>query len=96
MDTFETATAYNMELDVASGRRRPRNPFQNSFDGIIEDWLTLRFALNSLNRSIGFANPYPFILSEPVVAKLAFVRDWIKSARNAEVGGPCGNLNNGS
>jgi len=83
MDTLETAGAYGMELDANGGRQRLRDPFQRPFEGIIEDWLALRFAINSLNRSMGFADPYPFILTDPVVAKLSFVHDWIKASAKA-------------
>ena len=30
-------------------------------------------ALNSLNRSMGLTDLYPFVLSEPAIAKLRFV-----------------------
>lgn len=43
------------------------------FDQIIRAWLPLTFALNSLNRSIGQPDAYPFILSAPVVEKLGFI-----------------------
>lgn len=78
MDTVETAASYRMEIDSPEERQRMGNPFNSSFEKIIEDWLSLRFVLNGLNRSMGFADPYPFILSQTVINKLAFIHNWIK------------------
>ena len=40
---------------------------------LIEPWLPLSFALNSLNRTMGQADVYPFILSARVIEKLGFI-----------------------
>jgi hypothetical protein len=42
---------------------------------IIDAWLPLTFAMNSLNRAMGLADLYPFVLSPTVVTKLGFVHD---------------------
>lgn len=42
---------------------------------IIDSWLPLTFAMNSLNRLVGHPDLYPFVLSPTVVGKLAFVHD---------------------
>ena len=42
-------------------------------DEVLEAWLPLVFAVNSLNRSMGLADLYPFIISEEVRAKLRFM-----------------------
>ena len=42
---------------------------------IIDAWLPLTFAMNSLNRAMGSPDLYPFVLSPTVVAKLGFVHD---------------------
>jgi len=44
---------------------------------LIETWLPLSNALNSLNRAMGLQDIYPFILSPPVVAKLSAIHDII-------------------
>ena len=44
---------------------------------IIDAWLPLTFAMNSLNRAMGSPDLYPFILSPTVVTKLAFVHDTV-------------------
>ena len=39
----------------------------------IERWLDLSVTLNELNRSLGADDPYPFVLSPPVIQKLEFM-----------------------
>jgi len=52
----------------------PGDPYEEKvFDRLIQRWLPLCFALNSLNRSMGHADFYPFILSADVVEKLRFI-----------------------
>ena len=46
-----------------------------NFDRLIKRWLPLCFAVNSLNRSMGHADFYPFILSAAVVEKLRFIHE---------------------
>ena len=46
---------------------------------IIGAWLPLVFAMNSLNRSMGQNDLYPFVLSPPVIAKLGFIHDLVQS-----------------
>jgi hypothetical protein len=43
------------------------------FDGLLEDWGRLAVALNALNRSMGLADAYPFVISSNVLAKLHFI-----------------------
>jgi hypothetical protein len=40
----------------------------------------LTVALNSLNRSMGHADVYPFVLSEKAIEKLRLVHDVIENA----------------
>ncbi len=63
-DTLETATAF--------GTIRPQ-PDETGFDGWIHEWLRLSVILNELNRSMGLADAYPFVLSAPMIDKLRFI-----------------------
>ena len=40
--------------------------------------------MNSINRSMGRPDLYPFVLAPPVVAKLGFVHDLVRGAGAAE------------
>ena len=48
---------------------------------MVDDWLPLTFALNSLNRCMGQPDLYPFIIAPPVVGKLGFIHDLVRDAR---------------
>ncbi|RMF41391.1 MAG: hypothetical protein D6753_09700 [Planctomycetota bacterium] len=71
IDTLETAQAYGFVPHEAVGA-----PFDQRFS----EWVSLTVALNSLNRSMGLPDAYPFVLSQAAREKLAFV-DRILAAR---------------
>jgi hypothetical protein len=48
---------------------------------LIETWIPLSNALNSLNRTMGLPDIYPFILSPTVVAKLSAIHGLIHGER---------------
>src|SRR5215204_5167838 len=66
---------------TAATGARSTPPRASSFDPyragtvaeLIEAWLPLTFALNSLGGCLGLLDLYPFILSPAVITKLAFV-----------------------
>jgi hypothetical protein len=83
VDTLETASAFGMRV-------RPRvtkgadlstaidfDPHSAAMDRIIDSWLPLTFAVNSINRSMGVPDLYPFVLAPPVIVKLSFIHDRI-------------------
>ena len=78
MDTLETAWSFGIHIDakvkLVGKSDSPRDPYEEKvFDRLIERWLPLGFALNSMNRSMGHPDFYPFILSSDVVEKLRFI-----------------------
>jgi len=58
--------------------RAPAGERQPSFDSLVTAWVPLTIALNSLNRSLGTNDGYPFVLSDGAIAKLRFVHDIIR------------------
>ena len=54
---------------------------QENFATIIDAWLPLAFAVNSLNRSMGQNDFYPFVLSPGVVEKLGFIHRLVRQQR---------------
>jgi hypothetical protein len=91
VDTLETAGAYGLALTpkAASGVPIPnvktRRLHFDDFDDLIAAWFPLTNALNSLNRSMGLADLYPFVLSEPAIAKLRFVHEAIAETSNRRI-----------
>lgn len=78
IDTLETAHACGLSLapikaDEPSLEIAAPPMKIASFDDILADWFALTYVLNSLNRSIGMPDSYPFKLSTPVLEKLGFV-----------------------
>jgi hypothetical protein len=86
VDTLETARVYGLALrpKAASGAPLPdltaRRLDFDDFDDLITAWFPLTNALNSLNRSMGLADLYPFVLSQPAIAKLRFVHGIVERA----------------
>ena len=68
IDTLETAKDYGLH----QGSIR----FDN-FEETLTKWSELTLLLNSLNRSMGLEDAYPFVLSELTLRKLRFVHDLI-------------------
>lgn len=84
ISTLETAYAFGLSLHPnlqkvsTMNMQAGFNPYyQESFDRIVEACTPLTFAVNSLNRSMGQPDLYPFILSPVVVEKLRFVHELI-------------------
>ena len=54
-----------------------------AFDELIVGWQPVTYLLNNLNRGLGLADAYPFVLSNSVVGKLRFVHDLIADVKQA-------------
>jgi hypothetical protein len=53
---------------------------QDAFDQIIDAWIPLTYVINSLSRSMGFSDWYPFTISYAVISKLRYVHEIIATA----------------
>lgn len=80
IDTLQTAHAFGLRLDPPAAEPEDnlkaaiKDPYrQHNFNAIMHMWLPLTFAMNSLNRSMGLHDPYPFVIRPEVVEKLAFI-----------------------
>lgn len=86
VDTLETANAFGMRLRPRVTRGADMatavdfDPYASGMDRIIDAWLPLTFAFNSINRSMGMADIYPFVPAPAVVVKLSIVHDRIRAA----------------
>jgi hypothetical protein len=86
VDTLETAQSYGLVLrprpigGAMSEAVTARLVHFGDFDDLIAAWVPLTVALNSLNRSMGFPDLYPFVLADRVVSKLRFVHRVIERA----------------
>ncbi|MCX2983022.1 hypothetical protein EYC98_19335 [Halieaceae bacterium IMCC14734] len=73
-DTLETAYHHGLlDNDVR----------QLTLNDQLDAWGTLILSLNEVNRSLGVGDPYPFVISENVAAKLEYVHAAISAGRTA-------------
>ncbi len=87
VDTLEMAKAFEMTLAPAVDRagefavRYDADPYRApDIHALIRVWLPVSTALNSLNKTMGKDELYPFILSEAVIEKLGFTHGLIAEA----------------
>ncbi len=68
IDTLETANQYRVKQSSAQF---------DDIDNTLDKWAELTLLLNSLNRSMGLEDAYPFVLSELSLRKIRFVHGLI-------------------
>ena len=86
MDTLETAKNYSItgstsgnsvDTEEVEDLSLPQGAYffsgQTSIDSILDTWIDFSVILNSLNRSMGMNDAYPFVLTKPVRTKLSFI-----------------------
>ncbi|MGH8523091.1 MAG: zinc-binding metallopeptidase family protein [Gammaproteobacteria bacterium] len=94
VDTLETARNFSLRVvtpESAAGASiampggvtayRPQ-----SIDTMVASWLPLTYAINSINRSMGQPDLYPFVLSPKAVEKLGFVHQVVSGAATTASG----------
>jgi hypothetical protein len=90
VDTLETAKSHGLTLRAPAAERAgeriatDRLPLYD-FDALTASWNAVTLALNSLNRSMGMKDAYPFVLTAPVLDKLRFVHRLVQAPVVAEV-----------
>ena len=95
IDTLEMATAFGLAVHPVLSES-PALHADIDFDPhkagdiarLIDAWLPLSFAVNSINRCMGQPDLYPFLLSPAVVEKLGFIHALVHAARTAAGGEP--------
>jgi hypothetical protein len=96
-DTLETAKSHGVAVRVPGleGVRVAMDALAfRDFESLSEGWQAVTLTLNSLSRSMGLPDAYPFVLSNPVQNKLRFIHQLIleqggpKSRRTTQVASP--------
>jgi hypothetical protein len=86
VDTLDTAASFGLAIAPAGADPALRaaiafDPYAApDFDPLVEAWPPLTVAVNSLNRSMGQPDLYPFALSPPAVGKLRFVHALVRGS----------------
>jgi hypothetical protein len=87
-DVLQTAVAYGVTVsgplvlaaDAAPLYSYPAASGTADIRALLDAWLPLTYALNAINRSLGEADLYPFVLAPPVIEKLAFIDGLVQAA----------------
>jgi hypothetical protein len=90
LDTLETAWTFGLDIDpkVPNAESVVKatmdvDPFTlENFTDIIHRWLPFTYAMNSINRSMGQRDLYPFVMSDQVIQKLQFIHKLIRGFRS--------------
>jgi hypothetical protein len=85
VDTLEAAGAFGLRMtpnltdgtDLAT--RIEFDPYAAPLNRLVESWVPLTFAVNSINRSMGLQDLYPFVLTPAVILKVNFVHECIRA-----------------
>ena len=87
VDLLETAASYATEVTIpgiyGAQRSSAIDPFGTpapDFDAMVQHLVPLTLMLNSLTRSLGQPDAYPFALAQQALAKLRFVHDVVRGA----------------
>jgi hypothetical protein len=87
VDALDTAEASGMEPRSAGFSFGSIWPFKASnvyrdvsFEALLERWIPLTVSMNSLSRSMGHDDFYPFVMPPPAIDKLAFVHKVVREA----------------
>ncbi len=86
MDVLDTANSFGLSLSPqvpnGEGVMFTLNPYEQAdFNVLLESAITLSVAVNSLNRSMGQPDFYPFVLTESSKGKLAYIHSLLQSLR---------------
>lgn len=88
IDALETADHWGLRLDGSAGGPAGADPGASATAAfrqrLMYGWLPLARFLNSMSRSLGHGDSYPFVLPDPVLDKLAFVDQVVRSARGLD------------
>lgn len=88
VDTLETAAAFGLRVKPRISRGEElgaRVDFDayhaETIEQLVEAFLPVTFAVNSLNRAMGQQDFYPFVLSPAAISKLGFIHQLCRQAR---------------
>ena len=87
-DLLSTANGWQLKVGVFDAEivQLPSSdeaPLADEFAALLRAWTPLTLVANSLNRSLGHADAYPFALSHGALRKMQFVHDVIKPFKSA-------------
>lgn len=89
VDTLETAASFGLGLNPDGHQSHAPKTVSSKMSGrhtdfnkLLASWQPLTCALNSINRGMGFADLYPFVITEAVIEKLRFIHTLVEIEAN--------------
>jgi hypothetical protein len=87
IDTLEMAHTFNLKISPrlksteGLSATADRDPYGiDDMEKLLAEWIPVTFAVNSLNRSMGQPDLYPFVLSPAAIGKLDFIHRLVRDA----------------
>ncbi|MEP3390723.1 MAG: putative zinc-binding metallopeptidase [Reichenbachiella sp.] len=83
MDITETSYYFGLEVNPNKGFSGMKgsisfDPYEaDDFGRIVKDCIPVLFAVNSINRSMGIPDAYPFVINQSVIDKMTFIHQLI-------------------
>ncbi|WCT73530.1 putative zinc-binding metallopeptidase [Sphingomonas naphthae] len=91
VDALATLGGFGMRMTNWPGEEEQPDasfdPYNAPTSQLVAEWRPFSFAQNAINRSMGQADLYPFHLSQKIIAKLDYVNQLVRRARNGEIRG---------
>jgi hypothetical protein len=86
VDTLETAKSHGLTVRLPATDKPAERIVTDrlaffDFEALASGWNAVTLAMNSLNRSMGMKDAYPFVLTSAVLGKLRFVHELVQSQR---------------
>jgi hypothetical protein len=86
VDTLETAKSHGLTVRAPATEKSGESVITENlafldFEALASGWHAVTLALNSLNRSMGMKDAYPFVLTARVLDKLRFVHRIVHAER---------------
>ncbi len=87
INTMETAYSFGLKgeptrSEIHHMKLEAKDPYSDlTFKEILDESIPLFYAVNSINRSMGIPDVYPFVISDQVVLKLAFIHQMMRKLK---------------
>jgi len=84
VDTLETAKSHGLTVRTPAAEKAGERIATErlaffDFESLTTGWNAVTLAMNSLNRSMGMKDAYPFVITAPVLEKLRFVHELVRA-----------------
>ncbi len=87
VDTLESAASFGLGMKENAQAKPGSLPIKYGedmdFNRMLAEWTPLTCALNAMNRGMGVADLYPFVIPQPAIEKLRYIHEVILKSRHS-------------